>query len=89
MQNEADDVVSMGGAALANALTVARSKLRDSQIQSANNKAQAVRAGGGSAGLGRGMLGEVNLTGVAAANTVAVSGSELQAVMNRWRRPVH
>lgn len=78
VDNEADDVVSIGGSALVNALTAARSQLRDTQIGSSGNRAQGIRAGGGSAGIGRGMIGGVNLTGVAAANTVAIAGSDLR-----------
>ncbi len=77
-QNHADAVVSMGGAALANALSGARSQLRDTQVLSTGNEAKDIRAGGGSAGLGRGMIAQANLTGVAAANTVAVASSQLQ-----------
>lgn len=77
-RNEADGIISMGGAALANAMTGAQSKLRQTQIQSTGNRAKDIRAGGGSTGLGRGMLAQVDLTGVAAANTVAVTSSELQ-----------
>ncbi|WP_245598041.1 beta strand repeat-containing protein [Ottowia thiooxydans] len=76
-RNQADGIVSMGGAALANALTGAQSQLRNTQIQSSGNRATDIRAGGGSSGLGRGMLAQVDLTGVAAANTVAVTSSGL------------
>lgn len=75
--NNARNVTSIGGSALANALTAARSKLGNSDITQVGNEASEVRAGGGSAGLGRGTLAEVNLTGVAAANAVALASSEL------------
>ncbi|QNP50419.1 hypothetical protein H9K75_05530 [Diaphorobacter aerolatus] len=76
--NEASNVTSIGGSALANALTAARSTIKDSQVLSTSNHAKEIRAGGGSAGIGRGTIAQVNLTGVAAANTAAIASSELR-----------
>ena len=76
--NDARQVTSIGGSALANALTAARSALVDTRILHTGNRAEDVRAGGGTAGVGRGTLAQVNLTGVAAANSVTLASSELK-----------
>lgn len=76
--NDARRVTSIGGSALANALTAARSTLVDTRILQTGNRAQDVRAGGGSGGVGRGTIAQVNLTGVAAANAVTLASSQLK-----------
>lgn len=76
--NDARRVTSIGGSALANAFTAARSALVDTRVQHTANRAEDVRAGGGSAGVGRGTIAQVDLTGVAAANAVALASSELK-----------
>ena len=76
--NDARRVTSIGGSALANALTAARSTLVDSRVLHTGNRAEDVRAGGGSGAVGRGTIAEVNLTGVAAANSVTLASSKLQ-----------
>ena len=76
--NDARRVTSIGGSALANALTAARSTLVDTRVLHTGNRAQDVRAGGGSGGVGRGTIAQVNLTGVAAANSVMLASSELK-----------
>ena len=78
VDNDARRVTSIGGSALANVLTAARSTLADSRVLITGNRAEDVRAGGGAAGVGRGTLAEVNLTGVAAANSVMLASSKLQ-----------
>lgn len=84
--NDARRVTSIGGSALANALTAARSTLVDTHILHTGNRAEDVRAGGGSGGVGRGTIAQVNLTGVAAANAVTLASSQLkgaQLVLSR------
>ena len=76
--NEARRVTSIGGSALANALTAARSTLADSRILHTDNRAEDVRAGGGAGAVGRGTIAQVDLTGVAAANAVSLASSELR-----------
>jgi hypothetical protein len=78
VDNEARQITSIGGSALANALTAARSKLVDTRILHTGNRAEDVRAGGGSGGVGRGTIAQVDLTGVAAANAVTLASSELK-----------
>ncbi|WP_422843577.1 beta strand repeat-containing protein [Acidovorax sp. M2(2025)] len=84
--NDARRVTSIGGSALANALTAARSTLVDTRILQTANRAEDVRAGGGGGGVGRGTIAQVNLTGVAAANAVMLASSQLrgaQLVLSR------
>lgn len=84
--NDARRVTSIGGSALANALTAARSTLVDTRILQTANRAEDVRAGGGGGGVGRGTIAQVNLTGVAAANAVTLASSQLrgaQLVLSR------
>lgn len=76
--NKADGVQSVGGAALANASTLARSNAEDLNIIQGNNTARDVRAGGGSGSVGAGFVAEADLTGVAAANSFAAAGSQLK-----------
>ena len=76
--NDARRVTSIGGSALANALTAARSTLADTRVLHTGNRAQDVRAGGGASAVGRGTIAQVNLTGVAAANAVTLASSELK-----------
>jgi hypothetical protein len=78
--NRTDRTSALGGAALANSLTAARSKLDDVQIYQAGNSARDVRAGGGSAGLGYGALASADLTGVASANSVTIAGSQARGL---------
>ncbi|WP_313299362.1 hypothetical protein [Diaphorobacter sp.] len=78
MDNEATGVISIGGSALANALTAARSEIKDTRIHASDNHATDIRAGGGAAGIGRGTIASVDLTGVASANSVSVAGSQLK-----------
>ncbi|RYF43996.1 MAG: hypothetical protein EOO25_01275 [Comamonadaceae bacterium] len=78
--NRADRVSAYGGAALANALTAARSTLDDLRVDQMNNTARDVRAGGGSGGLGYGVVASADLTGAAAANTVAIAGSQVRGL---------
>lgn len=84
--NDARRITSIGGSALANALTAARSTLVDTRILQTANRAEDVRAGGGGGGVGRGTIAQVNLTGVAAANAVTLASSQLrgaQLVLSR------
>ena len=76
--NDARLITSIGGSALAKALTAARSVLDITTIVQSGNRAQDVRAGGGSAGVGRGTIAQVDLTGVAGANVVAFASSQLK-----------
>ena len=76
--NEARGITSIGGSALANALTAARSSLDATLIVQTANLAEDVRAGGGSSGVGRGTIAQVDLSGVAAANAVMLASSELK-----------
>lgn len=78
--NNAREVTSIGGAALANGVTAARSELVGTDVTQTGNEATDVRAGGGAGGVGRGTIAQVELTGVAAANTVSLASSELAGV---------
>lgn len=75
--NTAQEVTSIGGAALANGVTAARSTLVRTEFTQTGNEATDVRAGGGAGGVGRGTIAQVELTGVAAANTVSLASSDL------------
>ncbi|AMM24593.1 beta strand repeat-containing protein [Variovorax sp. PAMC 28711] len=76
--NQAQGVQSVGGAALANASTLARSTAEDLNITQANNTARDIRAGGGTGSVGGGFVAAADLTGVAAANSFAAAGSQVK-----------
>ncbi|RYZ10832.1 MAG: hypothetical protein EOO24_08015, partial [Comamonadaceae bacterium] len=78
LDNRATSVASIGGAALANSLSAARSRLEDLRVTQTNNQARDVRAGGGSGGAGWGAVAQVDLTGMAGANSIAIAGSQAQ-----------
>ncbi|PZQ61412.1 MAG: hypothetical protein DI563_29065, partial [Variovorax paradoxus] len=78
MNNTAEGIASLGGAAIANGTTLARSNVEDLQTQQVRNTARNVRAGGGSGGAGWGAVAQADLTGVAAANAVTAAGSQLK-----------
>ncbi|MGK6307230.1 beta strand repeat-containing protein [Variovorax sp. DT-64] len=76
--NRAEGVQSIGGAALANATTLARSTVEDLNIIQGTNSARDVRAGGGSGGVGGGLVASADLSGVAAANAFVAAGSQVK-----------
>lgn len=76
--NTAHDVQSVGGAALANATTLARSHAEDLNVTQSGNTARNVRAGGGTGGVGGGFVAQADLTGVATANTFTAAGSQVR-----------
>lgn len=78
VENRAHDVVSLGGAALANAFTVAGSNLSQSRVFVAGNRSEHVRAAGGSGGLGANLLLQADLTGAALAGSVVIADSDLR-----------
>ncbi|MCS4509691.1 beta strand repeat-containing protein [Xylophilus ampelinus] len=76
--NQARGIGSVGGAALANALTANRSTLEDLRLTQSGNRASDLQAGGGSMSSGWGMVAQTELAGVSAGNAVAVAGSRVQ-----------
>ncbi|MFE8646063.1 beta strand repeat-containing protein [Sphingomonas sp. NCPPB 2930] len=78
LSNQARGIASVGGAALANALTANRSTLEDLRITQSGNRASDLQAGGGSASAGWGWAARSELAGVSAGNAVAVAGSRVQ-----------
>ena len=75
--NSAEDLKSIGGSALANAMTVARSNLRDLNLTQTRNTARNVSAGGASGGVGWGLVASIELAGVAAANSFTAATSDV------------
>lgn len=79
--NQARDVSSLGGAALANATSVVRGDVDGLQVVQGHNRATGVRAGGVNASLGWDVLGELELRGVAGANAVLLRGETRAALV--------
>jgi hypothetical protein len=78
--NRTERTSAFGGAALANALTAAKSTLDDVQISQSLNTARDVRAGGGNASAGYGVVASTELTGAAAANSVVMASSQARGL---------
>jgi hypothetical protein len=77
-QNNSQQISSIGGAALANALTAMRSDLKDIQTLQSGNIAKNVVAGGGKGGVGWGLAAQVDLSGVSGANAIAAANSKVK-----------
>lgn len=77
-RNTAQSLQSIGGAALANAVTASRSTVEDARISQTDNTGRNVRSGGGSGALGAGVLANMDLTGASGANAVMLSNSQLK-----------
>ena len=77
--NQARDLSSVGGSALVNAMTVSRGNIERLDVTQTDNVGRNVQSGGGSAALGAGVAAKADLTGVSAANSVLMSGSQVRA----------
>jgi hypothetical protein len=79
-KNEARQIISIGGAALANAFTAMRSDLQDIKFVQADNTAKNVQSGGAKGALGWGFVAAADLSGVSGANAVTTVNSNAKGV---------